>query len=1280
LKGPKIARLTDFRLIKNLKLGRRSLFVTCLIFTVLHLAAQSGGYLEFVENKGQWDTSVIYKADLSNGNISIRKNGFSILQHDTNDLRRIHELMHGGAGLKNRQAIASDASLVFKGHRPAHGPGSGAADDPFLLHSHVYAVSFEGANPNVQIIAEKPYGHHNNYILGGKKGRKGVNDCGIFQSITYKNLYDGIDLHYYTEQGFVKYDLVVHPGADPGKIVLRYDGQKKLFLRRNQVEVQTSVGTVRELEPKSYQVAQEGRVEVGCKYVLNGNRLRFRVGQYSSDATLVIDPTEIFCTFTGSHSDNWGYTATYDNAGEMYLGGIVLDYPTIDGQSNSGNEYGVTTGAFQSTYAGGDATEGGEEDQNGGIVLAYHYDVGISKFNSTGTKKLWATYLGGTGDEQPHSMVCDNAGNLIVTGRTSSSSFGGVTLPTFGPCKNLDLFVAKLSADGKTLMGACKIGGSGDDGVNFSPKYLNQTGTQELRLNYGDDGRSEVVLDASGNIYLAACTRSTDFYTTSGAFQTSPGGGDQDGVLVKLGPNANNVLFSSYLGGNSTDAAFVLALDPLDNTIWVAGGTYSTDLKNSTGAGSVLTATNNGKADGFIAVVSNDGSNLLKTSYFGTSNVDIIYGIGFDRLGYPYITGTTYSVIPVVQSPFNANGNQASGKQFITKLQPDLSGIVYSANFGPGGTTYPNISMTAFLIDRCQNVYVSGWGGGIDIEEKYLNSGTSGLTTTTGAIRATTDDADFYFFVLQKNAASQLYGTFFGQVEQTSGDRQSLGDHVDGGTSRFDEQGVIYQAICANCGGIAKFPVTAGAAEPLNGAMNPPNGAGCNEAGVKMAFNFAGVAAGLKVVTHGRGDSVGCTPLTATFSDTIRNARSYIWNFGDGTVISTTDYTEQHTYNTIGSYLVTLIAIDSNSCNVADTVTHTVVVKNNPAFLNFDYAKNPPCTSMSYTFTNLSTAPAGYPFSDTAFTWSFGDGTTKSKDNAGDAPTHGYPAPGPYNVTLTLNDTAYCNYPLDTTRILYVAQNVKASFSTPPFGCAPYQAVFTNNSIAGQTFYWNFGDGSPIDSVDVSPTHLYTNIGTYTISLEAVDSSTCNIVSDTSVTITVQGKPTAAFTYEPTPPQPPNTPTIFTDGSTPAVKYQWFFGDGTSEVRTTPDTVIHQYNKTDTFRVCLVVTNASGCTDTACHEVPAVINPLLDVPNAFTPGRFGQNAVIKVVGFGITHMIWRIYNRWGQVVFESDDPYVGWDGTYKGVVQPMDVYGYTLEAQYSDGTHTSKKGDITLIR
>jgi gliding motility-associated-like protein len=128
------------------------------------------------------------------------------------------------------------------------------------------------------------------------------------------------------------------------------------------------------------------------------------------------------------------------------------------------------------------------------------------------------------------------------------------------------------------------------------------------------------------------------------------------------------------------------------------------------------------------------------------------------------------------------------------------------------------------------------------------------------------------------------------------------------------------------------------------------------------------------------------------------------------------------------------------------------------------------------------------------------------------------------------------------------------------------------------------------------------------------------------------------------------------------------------------DTVSHQYNATGTYQACLVVTNQFGCTDTICKPVDARIVPLLDVPNAFTPGKFGRNSMVKVEGFGIARMTFRIYNRWGQKVFETGNSREGWDGTFKGQLQPMDVYAYTLDVEFTDGTKTQKKGDITLIR
>jgi gliding motility-associated-like protein len=463
-----------------------------------------------------------------------------------------------------------------------------------------------------------------------------------------------------------------------------------------------------------------------------------------------------------------------------------------------------------------------------------------------------------------------------------------------------------------------------------------------------------------------------------------------------------------------------------------------------------------------------------------------------------------------------------------------------------------------------------------------------------------------------------------------------------------------------------------------NGALGS---GGCNEAAVKIAFNFAGVAAGLRVSTNGRQwDTSGCTPLVADLQDTIRNAKSYVWNFGDGGPdTATTGYEVQHTYSLPGTYKIMLVAIDSNSCNVADTTYRYVIARTDKAPTDFAYVKDPnlPCTSLTYDFTNLSTAPPGKPFGPASFTWEFGDTTAPFQDGPGPV-THSYQGPGTYIVNLIMDDTSYCNYPDTATKTLRVSPVAKAQFVTPATGCAPYTAIFNNTSLGGLQFTWDFGDGSAPDTSS-NPTHVYLKPGSYTVSLLEVDTTTCNQRDSTQFTILVSEDPTAAFTYSPETPVA-NTPLIFTNGSIGASTYKWLFGDGDSTVRTTTDTVEHLYNQTDSFTVCLLATNTSGCTDTVCRRVNALISPLLDVPNAFTPGRFGTNSIVKVMGFGITHMDFRIYNRWGRLVFESTDPNVGWDGYYQGQMQPMDVYAYTVDADFSNGKHVTKKGDITLIR
>jgi gliding motility-associated-like protein len=372
-----------------------------------------------------------------------------------------------------------------------------------------------------------------------------------------------------------------------------------------------------------------------------------------------------------------------------------------------------------------------------------------------------------------------------------------------------------------------------------------------------------------------------------------------------------------------------------------------------------------------------------------------------------------------------------------------------------------------------------------------------------------------------------------------------------------------------------------------------------------------------------------------------------------------------------------LVGIDSSSCNIRDTAYTNIRVGNNEAYVTFDATKLKPCESLSYQFDNTSTHSATAPdFTAQSFVWDFGDGTRIAPGPK--TVTHPYGAPGTYTVRLILTDTNYCNAPDSTPLQLRVSPLVKAQFETPSPVCIPDTSVFNNTSLAGQSFSWKFGDGTT--STDINPSHVYTQAGVYRVWLVAVDTNTCNKIDSAYMDITVRNKPVAGFTYSPTTPQQNFPYTLTNTSSDDAIRFLWNFGDGETLSTVSRADIEHQYNASGTFNACLYATNDAGCTASICWPLQNIIVPRLDVPNAFTPLGNAANNVIYIRGFGIGKMNWRIYNRFGNLVFSTGDRNQGWDGKYKGTVQPMDVYAYTLEVEFTDGTRTTKKGDITLLR
>lgn len=1199
-----------------MKIVRKILFLFLSFFAVYSTKAQ----MEFVENKGQWNTKVNFRGDFTSGSFFIEKNAFTVLLHNIEDLNMLSAKMHGHSKHKENRDNQRSAPVINS--------------SDITLRSHAYKVSFLNSSPNVQIIPEKIQVAHNNYFIGDKS--QWAAGCKIFQAITYKNIYPNIDVRYYSDAGKLKYDIIVQPGGDVNAIAMRYEGVDKIEIDNKELIIKTSVGEVKELYPYSYQVTAGKRQVVNCKYVLKNNIVRFRADDFNARHALVIDPTLIFSSFTGSTTDNWGYTATPGPDGSFFAGGISF-----------GSGYPVSPGAFQTNFAGG-VNEG----------FSGPYDIAIFKFSPNGANRVYATYIGGTGNEQPHSMICDPQGNLVIAGRSNSTNYP-LTRPQIGTGGAYDIVLTKLNAAGGGLIGSVKMGGAGNDGINIRDKNVGEPGAESIRRNYGDDARSEVILDGGNNIYLASCSQSDNFPVTAGVPQPVFGGGIQDGIVAKFTPDLGNTLFSTYYGGNGDDACFVAGINPAGGDLYIAGGTTSNNLPGNK-AGVISPAYQGGATDGFIAQFLNDGSSLVRSTYQGTTGNDLIYGIQFDKLGFPYIMGTTTGNWPVLNATFSNPGS----KQFISKLTPDLSAYEYSTVFGTN-STIPNLSPVAFLVDRCQNVYVSGWGGGINSNDGYPSAGTLGMPEVTPLPNLPNADGnDFYFFVLEKNAQSQLFGTHFGQNGGT-------GDHVDGGTSRFDANGVIYQAICANCNdGDPKppFPTTPGVWS-VNNKSNS-----CNQAAVKIEMNFAGVGSGLQSSISGVvNDTSGCVPLKVDFRDTLQKGKTFYWDFGDGGTDVTLVPNTSHIYITTGTFLVMLIAEDLATCNLRDTSYIQIKVGDKKADLSFIATKVGPCESLTFQFENTSTGDAN--FGPQSFSWDYGDGSPREAGGLNPPKVHEYAAPGTYTVKLFILDDTFCNSPDSIEQIIRINPLVKAQFITPPSGCVPYNAIIENTSLAGTDFTWDFGDGSPLSN-EVSPTHLYTNPGTYTIKLTAEDESTCNKIDVATFDITVSAIPTASFTWGPDP-LPANTAVQYTNTSQGAINYIWNFGDGETSAEINPQ---HLFNSTGVFNTCLIAINSFGCRDTFCLDIPVTIIPLLDVPNAFTPGRFGNNGIVKVAGFGIGKMSWKIYNRWGKVVFETNDRGRGWDGTFKGTLQPQDVYTYTLDVEFTDGKKARKTGDITLIR
>lgn len=848
--------------------------------------------LRIIPNQGQWDEQAAYRIRLRGGNVWLEQQAFT---YHFFDFPEDHGVPHAHHGEGSQRELG-----------------------------HVFKAHFVGSQADASIDPGLIYPEYHNYFLGNDP-QKWASKVPLYGLVTYRDLYADVDLRVYGIGDNMKYEFVVAAGADPDLIRVAYEGIQPELTEEGELVFTTSIRTLREQPPLVYQEINGKKELVEARFRLEKNVVSYEFPDgYDASHPLIIDPTLVFSTYTGSFSDNWGFTATYDTAGHAYGGGIQFG-PT------SGSGYPTTVGAYDQGFNGGQT------------------DVTVAKFSPNGNQMLYSSFIGGSNADQPHSMIVNSQNQLIIMGRTNSTNFPAINGFDTNPGGNFDIFVARMSEDGTALLNSTFLGGSGDDGVNGSPTSSTYTAT---KYNYGDDSRGEVIVDEQDFVYVAAPTQSTDFPVSPGAFQTNYAN-NQDGVVIKLSPDLTTRSWATYFGGSNADAIHTLKLDANHN-VYIAGGSNSA-LPTTGGA---IFGNLQGNTDGFIARLSANGSALQRCTYLGTSAYDQVYLMDIDEDGDVYVVGQTLGNFPVISPASGQVYEDNNAPQFVTKMNPNLTNIIFSTTFGTANANFPNISPTAFLVDVCDNLYITGWGGATNSVTGSPNQGnTNNMPLTNDAYDSSTDGSDFYLIVLDRDAQNLVYGSYFGS--------QQVADHVDGGTSRFDKTGVVYHAVCAGCGGSSTFPTTPGVVSTTNNSTN------CNLAVFKLAFDLAGVEAEFTPLDANGQPIVsieGCAPLFVDFeNDSYEGATptnvSYFWDFGvNGD--NSTDYEPTYLYEQAGVYEVMLIITDSASCNISDTTFRTITVVPPP-----DVDAGPDQTTCpGDTITLLSqTSASAYQWSPSAF-------------------------------------------------------------------------------------------------------------------------------------------------------------------------------------------------------------------------------------------------------------------------------------------------------------------------
>lgn len=988
--------------------------------------------LAYWPNHGQWPAQVRLRADVAPGlTLFAEQQRLTWLRYDA-------------------AAWAACAHAATEGGRPL-----------VPVPAHCWSVEFVGGAATVQPKPEgEAIGPPRNYFLGADPARW-ASAVRASPAVRYANLWQGIDLKLHgTSAGDYEYDLLIRAGADPHRIGLRYQGLAGAWLDplTGALHLRTALGELTEAAPVAWHPAAgtQTRQALACRFTLRQDAdgaatVGFELpAGYDRSRPVVLDPVLVFATYSGSTAPVWGHTATYDVSGHLYAAGPCFDpgYP-------------VTTGAFDLTHSNSTA-------QN----VFTNPDVAISRYSADGHDLLYATYLGGSADERPHSLLVNPRGELLVLGTTYSTGFP-TTAGAYqtSPMGGSDLFVACFDSTGARLLACTRLGGGANDG--FPADGV----PNALGFFYGDHYRGDLATDSVGRVFVASATQSGNFPFTTGS-PRPPAGFKSSAVVARLSANLQQLEWAAGLGFNAV--AYGLYL-PRDGAPYVVGTTSSASFPTTPGTLSPTDVGSTGmtQRDGFITQLAPDGRSLRASTYLrppGTPNAALATQTFFvqpDPIGSDvYILGSSTGSFPRTAGTWG----QPNGGLLMERLSGDLIQRRWTTTIGrpvtPTGSAVAaftdNLSPTAFLVDQCGMLYFSAWGT------------TTGLPTTAGAPQPQTDGQDLYLASLDPDARGLKFATFLG-----GNAGPSPGEHVDGGTSRFDPRGRVYQAVCTNA---LDFPTTPTAWQPAYRVRNGQY----DEVAFKFDFEPRRVRAAALATAAPGGPATTTfeSPANVQFANASTNypGTVYQWTFGDGSPLSQA-FAPSHLYVVPGVYTITLVALDPGACGGADTTQLLITITANDSLEALAYTI---CLGDSVRFAGVSLQPG-------TFRWSPATGlseATVADPWASPVVTTTYQATGrllnsPNRTTWRVTVTVL---PPDSARLTFTQQ------------CQPEGiAVSFRLSSPITAAVWEFGDGTPLltlPGTSAGAAHFYTHQPPgriYRARVAGFDSHTCPISAEVSI-------------------------------------------------------------------------------------------------------------------------------------------------------------------------------------